>query len=128
MSKFKEQLEKDNTQVFINIEEMADYHKINGEDKKCILDEVQRNKTGAGKSSRDTRQKAYQTMTHLLFITLQELGFLPEVRRSIEIDGSSYEITEVEIWNNMAEITLVRRGSYGNRHGYHYGRESVDGD
>lgn len=127
MSKFKQQLEKDNAQVFINTEEMADYHKVNGQDKKCILDEVQRNKTGAGKSSADTRQKGYQTITHLLFITLQELGFVPEVRRTIDIDNNSYEITGVEIWNNMVEITLARRGAMGKRSIYQYGKESIDG-
>lgn len=37
MSTFKEQIEKDNEEVFLNLEEFGDIHRLNGMECSCIL-------------------------------------------------------------------------------------------
>lgn len=88
---FKQVLQTDVGSVFMNLDEFADTHTIDGTSMTVIVDDneiIEREKKM--KSNMDgvfTKQK-------LIYVKAEEFGVLPAVGRSLVFDGSRYIVQE----------------------------------
>ena len=100
---FKDQLKKDMNNVFFNINEFAEIHKVNGKDVRIVIDD-------------DLFKEKYNTIEadgliilgKVLFIQKEDLTGEPKTGRKITIDGKEYDIIDVSLKNNMYEIDLQK--------------------
>lgn len=92
---FKEQIALDNKNVFMNFDEFAEMHLINGKEMLCLVD---------GNEMID-REKRYQYKRSLyadgvyikellIYVRSEEFGPLPAVGRVVYFDKKSYLITD----------------------------------
>ena len=92
---FKEQIAKDVNNVFMNMDEFADTHIINGKKMSCIVDS----------NEMIDREKRYQYKRSLyadgvylkellIYVKAEEFGPLPPVGRTLTLDKKSYLISD----------------------------------
>ncbi|MDO4285178.1 MAG: hypothetical protein Q4C60_07550 [Eubacteriales bacterium] len=104
MSAFKDMIEQDNRQVFMNFEEFGEVHNVGGKDLVVIIDN----------NEQIEREKRYQNVTQeglyrkqLLFYALRcEIGFLPAPGRSLTFDGKPYIVTDALDEDGILSISL----------------------
>lgn len=93
---FKELIQEDNAEVFINPEEFGEEHVVGGRRMTIVIDDnemIEREKRMSGSGMEDYRQGMY--LKELLFYVLaDEFGQLPAVGRSLELDGKRYIVTD----------------------------------
>ena len=91
---FKEQIEADISNVFINFEEFAEEHMINSKKMLVIIDDLEQ----------VDRQKRYKLKHSLyadgvylrekmIYVRASDFGSLPSVGRSLNFDGKTYIVT-----------------------------------
>lgn len=92
---FKEQIALDNQNVFLNFDEFAEQHLINGEQMLCLVD---------GNELVD-REKRYQYKRSLyadgvyikellIFVRAEDFGALPAMGRLVYFDNKGYRVTD----------------------------------
>ena len=92
---FKEQLAHDNKVVFMNIDEFAEIHDINGRKMPCIIDN----------NEMVDREKRYQYKRSLygdgiylkeilFYVNARDFGPLPAIGRSMIFDGRAYTVSD----------------------------------
>ena len=95
MMSFKELVDQDNRTVFMNLDEFADTHVINGKEIPCIIDN----------NEMIDREKRYQYKRSLyadgvylkevlLYVKAEDFGPLPAVGRALTLDKKSYIISD----------------------------------
>ena len=91
LSEFKQIVRDDNRAVFLNLEEFADTHVINGRSMSAIIDS----------NELEEREKAYKgnfvdgiyKKTLLVYVLAVEFGRLPAVNSAVSVDGINYRVT-----------------------------------
>lgn len=107
MMSFKELVEQDNRTVFMNLDEFADIHVINGKEMPCIIDN----------NEMIDREKRYQYKRSLyadgvylkevlLYVKAEDFGPLPAVGRSLTLDKKSYIISDAIDEGGIYSISL----------------------
>ena len=107
MMSFKELVEQDNRTVFMNLDEFADIHVINGKEMPCIIDN----------NEMIDREKRYQYKRRLyadgvdlkevlLYVKAEDFGSLPAVGRSLTLDKKSYIISDAIDEGGIYSISL----------------------
>lgn len=96
---FKSMVAADIDKVFLNIDENAAEHIVEGETWTCIFDE--------DKSSRDKIDGVYK-ICRRLFISANALSYRPVPKQKMKIDGEYYYVVDC-IGNDMLEIVLEAR-------------------
>lgn len=96
---FKDVVAADIEKVFLNTDEFAESHRIDGEDITCVLDE--------DKAVPNKIDGVY-TMRRRLFISQLALGYRPEPEQKIKIDDNYFYVLDC-IGNDMLEIVLEAR-------------------
>lgn len=107
MMSFKELVEQDNRTVFMNLDEFADIHVINGKEMPCIIDN----------NEMIDREKRYQYKRSLyadgvylkevlLYVKAEDFGSLPAVGRSLTLDKKSYIISDAIDEGGIYSISL----------------------
>ena len=107
MMSFKELVERDNRTVFMNLDEFADIHVINGKEMPCIIDN----------NEMIDREKRYQYKRSLyadgvylkevlLYVKAEDFGSLPAVGRSLTLDKKSYIISDAIDEGGIYSISL----------------------
>ena len=107
MMSFKELVEQDNRTVFMNLDEFADIHVINGKEMLCIIDN----------NEMIDREKRYQYKRSLyadgvylkevlLYVKAEDFGPLPAVGRSLTLDKKSYIISDAIDEGGIYSISL----------------------
>lgn len=92
---FKEQIALDNKNVFMNFDEFAEKHLINGKEMLCLVD---------GNEMID-REKRYQYKRSLyadgvyikellIYVKAEDFGQLPAIGRTVYLDKKSYIISD----------------------------------
>ena len=92
---FKEQIALDNRTVFMNFDEFAELHLINGKEMLCLIDNNEL-------IDRERRYKYKHSMYAdgiymkqlLIFVRAEDFGPLPAIGRAITFDKKSYIISE----------------------------------
>ena len=107
MMSFKELVEQDNRTVFMNLDEFADIHVINGKEIPCIIDN----------NEMIDREKRYQYKRSLyadgvylkevlLYVKAEDFGPLPAVGRSLTLNKKSYIISDAIDEGGIYSISL----------------------
>ncbi len=100
---FKDQLSADIDAVFLNIDEFADEHIINGQTMLCVID-------GDLSRRRSNRQSDdYDGIyTRQLTVSVREsdLGYRPERDQKMTVDGEWYLVVDCAADAGLLEITL----------------------
>lgn len=103
--RFKEQLFKD-MDVFINMDEFASLHNINGVDMYCIIDEDLFEERG--QTQAESNFNGVYLKTKSIFIRKEDI-YKPEVDERFDIDGRHYLVRDVIETEHLYEIQVQRR-------------------
>jgi len=103
MSAFKEQLAKDLTDVFLNVDEFGDEHTINGVTVKVVVDndELQQRSDKSGIDLGET----------LFFVRVGDMPVKPAVNKELRFDGKIMFIRSFMEDDGLYEITLAQNRS-----------------
>lgn len=91
ISPFKQIVRNDNRAVFLNLQEFADLHVVNGREMSVIIDS----------NELEEREKAYKgnhvdgiyKKTLLIYVLAVEFGRMPAVNSLVRLDGTDYRVT-----------------------------------
>ncbi|AIF51252.1 hypothetical protein [Pelosinus sp. UFO1] len=100
MPKLKDYLNSD-LKVFLNADEFATEHNIDGQDILCVIDE--------DRAIPNANDGVYVIRRHL-FISQTDLGYIPIPDQKIEVDGKYYYVIDC-IKEDLLEIILEARDS-----------------
>lgn len=103
MSKFKEAVQKDINNIFLNIDEFADTHIIDGKRMPAIVDE---NEAG----EREIKYVGYGSGTYkrhlLVYVAEKDFGPLPTIGRTLTLDSKTYRVHDAVSESGVYSITL----------------------
>lgn len=106
MNKFKDFLKTDLKNVFINVDEFADFHLIDGERKKCIVDDDIFEERPSNQIS--NLEGGVYISRKSVFINMNDLKNKPEIQEIMELDGVNYLIENVKETEGLYEIVITR--------------------
>ena len=109
MSLFKQQIQKDITDVFLNKDEFSDIHTINGKEMTVQVDENE---------ALDRQLRANQTVKSgvyvkqkLIYVSEAEFGSLPAIGVRMKFDGVNYFVVDAVTEDGIHSITLEKNKS-----------------
>lgn len=106
MNSFKDFLEYDND-VFINSEEFAETHTVNGKEMDIVVDDD----LSKERNNKTTDSQGLYTSEKTLFIKKDDYGEKPVIYGTLNLDGDIYTISDVEDDGSMYIIDLVANES-----------------
>lgn len=108
---FKETIATDITNVFLNLSEFADEHKINGKTMRAIIDDDTLDGEISVKFHGDRQQSAGGLYNGgiALYIRTADLG-KPKPGALLEIDGRNYIVVSTSEQDGIYKITIQRAG------------------
>ena len=99
---FKDQVKRDITDVFINVDEFADEHTVNGKKMHAVLDD---NELQEHPSS-DSVSGIYGEQT-VLYVASEDYGLAPRKDATVTVDGVRYRVagstTEMGVYRIIIE-------------------------
>lgn len=104
---FKEQIAKDNATVFLNMDEFAETHTINGVEMPCTIDNnemVDREKRYQYK--RSLYADGVYLKELLIYVKATDFGPLPAIGRLITFDKKSYIVSDAINEDGIYSISL----------------------
>lgn len=100
---FKEDLEMDVDDVFMDLEEFADKHTIDGKEMSVIVDEIELiHREQKLQSNIDGIYKKKM----LMYVRASEFGALPAIERLITFDSKKYIVKDAKNESGIYSITL----------------------
>lgn len=103
MSAFKDQVAEDIHNVFLNLDDFASVHVINGREMPCIIESVHA----------QVREKRFSdhidgtyALKPLIHVAASDFGSLPESGASLKLDGRLYRVIEAAEEMGMYAITV----------------------
>lgn len=102
MSAFKDAVKKDIEGVFLNIDEFADRHKLNGQDVICLVDE---DKTEAAKVSVRNPYEGIFVNAITIYVKSADLERQPVEGELLRLDKALYRVASVS--SEMGMLTIV---------------------
>lgn len=102
---FKEQVEADVVDVFLNTEEFARDHIVNGKKITCMVDDNEMLDRQKGKDNKDYRDGTYVKQV-MLYVGAVFFGAKPGIGRALKLDGRNYMVKEVVDEGGVYAITL----------------------
>lgn len=100
---FKDVLQKDIKQVFLNFDEFGEMHDINGQQVLIIIDE---NELTEREKRIQQNQEGLHNKQLLFFIAAEDFGPLPAPRKILSFDGKKYKVMEAENEDGIYSISL----------------------
>lgn len=92
---FKDQIAKDITTVFMNIDEFSEIHNVNGKD---IPVQIDGNELIDRERQYKFKHSAYADGVYmkqlLIYVRAEDIGVLPPIGRAITLDGKKYTVAE----------------------------------
>ena len=103
MSKFKDIVQQDIKSVFLNIDEFADMHTIDGKEMPAVLDDFEA-------SEREIKYVKYgdgvYKIRRLLYVAESDFGPIPIQGRTITYDGKKYIVVDAVSEGGLHAITV----------------------
>lgn len=100
---FKEIVRNDAEAVFLNGDEFADEHEVDGEKMKIIIDNNEH-------LEREKRYRALEDGIHqkqvLFYVSAARFGRLPKIGRVLTLDGKQYKVTDAIREDGIYSISL----------------------
>lgn len=100
---FKEQIRADISSVFLNLDEFAATHNVNGKDIPVLVDNnelIEREKKAKSKMD------GVNVKTTLIFVKARDYGALPPVGYALRLDGKVYRVTDATNEDGVYSIHL----------------------
>lgn len=115
MSAFKDQVDSDISLVFLNCEEFAETHNLNGLECECIIQSPTTHEKFITGADYDGYEGIYGN-TLIIHVKQSEIAELPEERKPIEgqifrVDNVIYKV--IDCVEEMGMITITLGGSMG---------------
>lgn len=114
-SPFKEVVQNDILNCFLNTEEFSDIHSINDKKMPAMLDDVEA-------TEREVKYIGYgnngtYVKKTLLYVAASDYGTMPAIGNALKVDGNIYRIFDVSSEDGVYAITLEawNNGSSRNR-------------
>lgn len=104
MSRFKDAVAKDIKAVFINADEFAETHNINGVDVVCVVDTDIMQERNSNSYS-EFAEGVYQHQA-MIFVSAADLPERPVKGEIFRLDGELYLVAECAENDGMLEITI----------------------
>lgn len=101
MKNFREMVQRDIDDVFLNLEEHADIHKINGREIKCVIDTYKDEKYG---DKADSYRFGVMTNQVRIFVKASDMVPAPVQDQLLVIDGSHHRVDSVSSEMGVLEI------------------------
>ena len=101
---FKEQLREDVQSVFLNTDEFAALHDVNGKKIPTLVDSnelIER-----GKSSGTVPTEGISAKMTLIYVRARDYGVLPPVGTPVRLDGSAYRVVDAINEDGLYSIHL----------------------
>ena len=106
----KDQIADDIFNVFLNLDDFADWHTVNGSRLKCLIDKNNVHmRASAGRRTEGVREDSF-----FLYIHAEEFRTPPEPNSEIDIDGKKYAIRSVSDEMDLLVIEYGRVFGRGN--------------
>lgn len=109
---FKEILQQDVKQVFLNPEEFGETHLVNGEPMTISLDDIEN-------IEREKRMKSHMdgifTRQVLFYVASEDFGPLPNQGGIIDLDGQKYTVVDATDECGIYAITMEANRSHNRR-------------
>lgn len=99
---FKEIIQADINNVFLNNDEFSDMHMVNGSEMPVIIDEMELNEREKKLMVRDGTYKKQK----LIYVSAKDYGNPPKINRPFALDDRAYLVKEVTEEDGMYSITL----------------------
>ncbi len=108
MRTFKEQLEKDFSAVFFNMDEFAELHSIDGKEVPVVVDNdtLLALKLGVNANSDGIFEDA-----KMFFVQKKDMDYEPVIGQIMDFDGETYPIGN--IMEDFGGYTIILRGNMG---------------
>lgn len=107
MSTLKDQIEQDNSLIFLNLKEFAEVHKIQGKDCLCVIQNgevVQTLSIGGGQSN---EYPGIYGVDLTVFLQKNDLSEIPSYGQLFTVDDDSYLVDNVKDDMGILTIGLV---------------------
>lgn len=100
MSSFKDMIQEDIKEVFLDLEIFGETHTIAGKEMTVIFDDAEKiRRNGLYQDS-----KAIYSKRKLIYAAKEDLGRLPDLGRIMDIDGSAYKVLQADEEDGMYTI------------------------
>lgn len=101
MTSFREMIRKDIDEIFLNPEEFADYHDINGQRVKCVMDTDVTRQFG-----RDGTERRLGVMNNQIriFIKISDMVPAPVQDQLLVVDGSHHRVDSVSVEDGVLVV------------------------
>lgn len=99
---FKEVIQSDINNIFLNNEEFCDMHMVDGKEMHVIVDELELTEREKKSVNKDMTYKAQK----LIYVSAEEFGKLPKINRPFNLDGRTYLVRDASEEDGMYSITL----------------------
>lgn len=103
MSAFKEQVEKDITSTFMNLDEFSDVHTINGVEMPCQVDSIEQ--IEREKRVNQTMDGIF-TQQKLIYVNAADFGPLPKQGSLLKLDKRTYKVMDAIDEDGVYSITI----------------------
>ncbi len=100
---FKDDVKSDIHDVFLDTDEMASVHVVNGKSMAISIDEAELARRTAKKSP---YEEGVALNKLLFFVAVSDFGAMPKVNSPLVIDGSRFLVADVRTDSGMYEITI----------------------
>lgn len=104
---FKEQIAKDNQNIFLNLDEFADIHKVGDKDMPTLIDTnelIDREKRY--KFNHSLYADGVYLKEILIYVKASDFGKLPAVGRLLKVEGKSYMVSDAIDEGGIYSISL----------------------
>lgn len=104
---FKEQIVKDNRDIFINLEEFSDEHEINGKKMPCQIDDYEMiDRSRRYQYNRSLHGDGIYRNEVLIFVNSSDFGALPPTGRVLVLDGKRFTVADAANEDGIYAISL----------------------
>lgn len=105
---FKEMVQEDIKNIFLNPEEFGETHLVDGKEMTIIIDE---NELVEREKKIKTLAEGLHVKQLLMYVSEEEFGPEPLINRLLELDGSYYVVTDVSSEMGIHAISLKENES-----------------
>jgi hypothetical protein len=103
---FKDVIEDDNKRIFLNMDEFAETHTIDGKEMPCIVD----NNEMLEREKRYRNSKSFSegifVKSLLVYVNAVDFGDMPEVRKMLTFDQKKYIVVDAVNEDGIYSISL----------------------
>lgn len=104
MLSFKDIIQQDNKNVFLNPEEFGEIHNVGGKDLLVIIDENEQ--IERDKRYKNTLAEGLFKKQFLFYVMLEDIGFIPAPGRMMTFDGNPYTVTDSTNEEGILSISM----------------------